>query len=242
ITTDRVAHNKTLLDNKKSIYIDKDFAIKETVLKKIVLPKKNISNNKSVLQDNYEINKTDIHEKILPESDKQLKKLKTKRRRIRNYFEGLDNIDNIDISVSKQENKSKIIIGIKIRAISNNGIKSLDASEIYIIEDQTQDHKLLICYVLVALLRLRLNSKTTTIYYDLNEINSDFDSKLNTELSELYITLRSYFNQLTFKPVNKGKNIEMVRRKLSQLSKHDAGNEIITGDIKKIEKKLTPNR
>jgi hypothetical protein len=241
ITTDRVAHNKTLLNNKKSIYIDKDFSIKETVLKDIKLPNKNISNHKSDLQDNYEINKTDIHEKLLPESIKQLKKLRTKRRRIRNYFEGIDNIDNIDISVSKLKTKSKILIGVKIRAISNNGIKSLDASEIYIDEDQNQD-QIIICYVLIALLRLCLNSISTIIYYDLNEIKGDFDSKLNMEFSELYVTLKSYFNRLTFNPVSKGKNIEMVRRKLSQLSKHDAGNEIITGDIEKINKKLTPNR
>jgi len=240
ITTDRVAHNKALLNNKKSIYIKKDFTIKETVLKDIKLPNKNISNPKSDLQDNYKINKTDIHEKLLPESNKQLKKLRTKRRRIRNYFEGIDNIDNIDISVSKQETKFKIIIGIKIRAISNNGIKSLDASEIYIYEDQNQD-QIIICYVLISLLRLCLNSISTTIYYDLNQIKGDFDSKLNTDFSELYISLKSYFNRLTFSPVNKGKNIEMVRRKLDQLSKHDSGNEIVNGDIEKINKKLTLN-
>lgn len=242
VTADRVAHNKTLLDQKKSIYIDKDFIISETRLKGIKLPEKNIKNKNSELQDSYLIEKTDIHEKLLPESEHQLKKLKTKRRRIRNYFEGFDNVDNIDISVSKKENKNKILIGIKIRAISNNGIKSLDASEIYIIEDQNQDQKILICYVLIALLRLHLNSKITTIYYDLSEINGNFDSKLNSEFSELYKTLKSYFYQLTLSPVSTGKNIEIVRNKLSQLIKKDAGNEIIAGDIKKIKEKLTPNR
>ena len=238
ITADRVAHNKILLEHKRSIYIDTDFKISHAVLKGIRLPVKNINNKVSELQSSYVIEKADIHERLLPESKQQLKKLRTKRRRIRNYFEGLDNIGNIDISVSKKANKNKILIGIKIRAISNNGIKSLDASEIYIVEDENQDDKLCICYVLFALLRLLLNSKTITVYYDLSEINGDFESKLDTEFSELYITLKAYFDRLTIKSVNKGKNIEMVRSKLCQLSKNDFGNEIVTGDIAIIKQRI----
>lgn len=239
ITTDRVAHNKTLLDCKRSVYINNDFLINDALLQGIIIPEKNICNKKSELKDNYLIEKTDIHEKLLPESEHQLKKLRTKRRRIRNYFEGLDNIDNIDVSVSKKDNKNKTLIGIKIRAISKNGIKSLDASEIYIVEEKNQDHKMLFCYVLIALLRLCLNAKATTIFYDMSEINGDFDPNLNTEFSELYNTLKGYFSQLSVKPVDKGKNIEMVRNKLSQLIKNDAGNEIINGDIVKINIKIS---
>lgn len=241
ITSDCVAHNKTLLEDKHSLFIDKDFVIKTTQLKDVILPKKNIRNHTFDLKDSYEIKKTDIHEKLLPESNKQLKKLRTKRRRIRNHFEGLDNISNIDISVSKLENRSNILIGIKIRAISNNGIKSLNASEIYIVEDQNQD-QIVISYVLIALLRLCLNSIATTIYYDSDNINAEIDSKLHSEFSELFIILKSHFNQLTFKAVNKGKNIEMVRRKLGQLNMHDPGNEIVTEDIKKIHKNIATNR
>ncbi|MDA3892094.1 MAG: hypothetical protein PF517_10570 [Salinivirgaceae bacterium] len=107
ITADRVAHNKILLEHKKSVYIDKDFEISKTVLKEIILPVKSINNKVSELQNNYVIEKTDIHERLLPDSEQQLKKLRTKRRRIRNYFEGLDNIGNIDISVSKKILKIK---------------------------------------------------------------------------------------------------------------------------------------
>ncbi|MDB4334916.1 hypothetical protein OAA06_01010 [bacterium] len=238
ITADRVVHNKTLLQRKKSVYIDRDFVITETVLKGIVLPVKKTNGKLTELKSNYEIEKADIHEKLLPENEKQLKKLRTKRRRIRNHFDGLDNISNIDISVSKKENKNKILIGIKIRVVSNNGIKSLDASEVYIVEDKSQDAKILICYVLITLLRLLLNSKTITIYYDQNEIRGDFDSKSDTEFSELYIILMSYFDQLTINPVRKGRNIEMVRRKLCQLNKNDPGNEIVTGDIAIIKQRI----
>jgi hypothetical protein len=80
--------------------------------------------------------------------------------------------------------------------------------------------------------------KTITVYYDSSEINGDFESKSNTEFFELFQTLKSYFDQLTFKPVNKGKNIEKVRSKLYQLCKNDAGNEIIAGDIEIIKHRM----
>jgi hypothetical protein len=188
--------------------------------------------------DTYEIEKTDIHEKILPESEIQLKKLKTKRRRIRNYFEGIDNIGNIDISLSKKDIKDKILIGIKIRAISNNGIKSIDASEIYIKENRSHDENIYICHVFIALLRLLLNTKNIAIYYDSNEIKGDFESKTNTEFLELHQILKSYFNRVTISMVNKGKNIELLRNKLYQLSKNDVGNEILVGDIEIIKHKI----
>lgn len=240
ITADRVIHNKILLNHKRSIYIDENGVISETILKGIVIPVKNKNNRSSELQNSYEIKKTDIHEKLLPEAEIQLKKLKTKRRRIRNYFEGIDNIANIDISLSKKDIKNKLLIGIKIRAISNNGIKSLDASEIYVIDSKNTDEKIYLCYALVAILRLLLNTKNLTIYYDTKEIRGDFDSDKYRGFSELLQTLKSYFNQITIIPVNKGKNIELVRRKLNQLANNDAGNEIITGDIEKVKHRLVP--
>jgi len=238
ITSDRVIHNKVLLHHKRSIHIDNEGRISKSMLKGIVIPVKNISDKPSELKDNYEIAKSDIHEKLLPETEIQLKKLRTKRRRIRNYFEGIDNISNIDISLTKKDIKDKILIGIKIRAISNNGIKSLDASEIYIIENKSNDEKIIFCYVFIALLRLLLNSKNITIYYDSTEMKGDFELKSDTEFSELFITLKSYFSRLTINPVKKGKNIEQLRNKLFQLSKNDVGNEIIKGDIEIIRQNL----
>jgi hypothetical protein len=79
---------------------------------------------------------------------------------------------------------------------------------------------------------------TITVYYDSSEINGDFESKSNSEFSELFQTLKSYFDRLTIKAVNKGKNIEMVRSKLYQLCKNDTGKEIIAGDIKKIRHRM----
>jgi hypothetical protein len=240
ITTDRVLHNKILLLHNRSIFINKDGVISEALLKGINIPVKNTNFKSSELRNSYRIAKTDIHDKILPETEKQLKKLRTKRRRIRNYFDGIDNIGSIAISLSKRNNKDKTLIGIKIRAISDNGIKSLDASEIYIVENKIKDEKIYLCHVLIALLRLLLNSKNITIYYDSSEIKGDFESNEITEFSELFQILKSYFTSMAIKSVNKGKNIELVRRKLYQLNKKDSGNEIVKGDIETIKHKIIP--
>ncbi|MCD4747026.1 MAG: hypothetical protein K8R58_12080 [Bacteroidales bacterium] len=238
ITSDRVIHNKILLDSKRSIYIDNDGKITKKKLKGINIPKKNINHGKTELQDSYETKKIDIRGMLIPSSVQQLKKLRTKRRRIRNYFEGLINIENIDVSLSKKDIQDKMLIGLKIRIISNNGIKSLDASEIYILENKINDEKIYPCYILIALIRLILNTKKTTIFYDSTEINGDFETNLKTEFSELLLSLKSNFDQINFHPVNKGKNIELLRNKLIQLTKKDAGNEIITGDIMMIKQRL----
>lgn len=238
ITSDRVMHNKILFDNKRSIYIDNVGKITEKKLKGIKIPKKNINNRKTELQDSYENKKTDIHEILLPSSIQQLKKLRTKRRRIRNYFEGLNNIENVDITLSKKDIQDQILIGFKIRTISNNGIKSLDASEIYILENNNNDEKIYLCYILIAPIKLILNTKKTTIFYDSDEIKGNFDCNIKTEFSELLLNLISYFDQLNFHPVTKGKNIELLRNKLAQLAKKDVGNEIITGDIMMIKQRI----
>jgi len=239
ITSDRVIHNKILLDKKRSIYIGNDGKISEKKLKDIKIPIKSINSKKAELQDSYEINKPDIHELLLPTSVQQLKKLRTKRRRIRNYFEGLNNIEKIAVSLSKISIHDQVLIGIKIRTISNNGIKSLDASEIYIIDNNKKDEKIYPCYILIALIRLLMNTKNTNIYYDSDKIKGDFSTEIKTEFSGLLLNLESYFDKINFYPVNKGKSIELLRNKLTKLKNNDAGNEITTGDIEIIKQKIT---
>lgn len=239
ITSDRVIHNKILLDKKRSIYIGKTGNISEKKLKGIRIPKKNVNSRMTELQDSYEIIKPDIHELLLPTSAQQLKKLRTKRRRIRNYFEGLNNIEKIDVSLSKISIHDQVLIGIKIRVISNNGIKSLDASEVYILDNKREDERIYPCYILIALIRLLLNTKNTTIYYDSDKIKGDFKTEIKTEFLGLLLNLESHFDKINFHPVNKGKNIELLRNKLIRLKSNDVGNEITTGDIEMIRQQIT---
>lgn len=238
VTTDRVLHNKIVLAHKKSLYISPEGIITNKKLSGIKIPKRGIVPRKTELQDSYEIEKTAIHEALIPDSAKQLKKLRTKRRRIRNHFEGLMNIEKIDVTLSIQPFQANVIIGIKIRVISNVGIKGLDASEIYLMEHKNKDEKMYLCYVLIALIRLLLNSKPTTIYYDPDYIRGDFDANGSTEYSDLLTSLKSNFVDMAFQPVRKGKNIEMLRKKLVQLTRNDVGNEVNMGDIMMIKQKI----
>ncbi len=238
VTTDRVLHNKIVLAHKKSLYISPEGMITREIISGIRIPKRGIVPRKTELQDSYEIEKTAIHEALLPGSAKQLKKLRTKRRRIRNHFEGLMNIEKIDVTLSIRPVQANVIIGIKIRAISNVGIKGLDASEIYLMEHKNKGEKMYLCYALISLIQLLLNSKPATIYYDSDYIREDIDTNDKSKYSNLMIRLMSNFEQLIFQPVRKGRNMEMLRKKLVQLTRNDVGNEVNQGDIMMIKQKI----
>lgn len=237
VTTDRVMHNKIILDRKKSIYIDPEGNITNRKLKGIKIPKRGLVPRQTELKESYEVETPEIHNLLLPTTAQQLKKLRTKRRRIRNHFEGLMNIEKIDVTLSIRPVQANLIIGIKIRAISNVGIKGLDASQLFLLEHKNKDENVYLCYVLIALIRLLLNSKPTTIYFDSDYIKGDFDT-LSSEYSYLLSRLKSNFTDIVVQPVRKGKNMELLRKKLVQLSRNDVGNEVTQGDISSIKQKI----
>ena len=118
----------------KSYYFDGHNFTPEPLkgIKKIRLPvqiKKNLQ-----LEDNYHLPKTEIRHLVLPKSEKCLKKLRTKRRRIKSYFGGVENMEQVSITVSFKSVRSLMLIGVRFKISSKSGVKALDASESYICE------------------------------------------------------------------------------------------------------------
>ena len=70
----------------------------------------------------------------MPKSEKCLKKLRTKRRRIKSYFGGVENMEQVSITVSFKSVRSLMLIGVRFKISSKSGVKALDASESYICE------------------------------------------------------------------------------------------------------------
>ena len=229
------------MHQKKSIYIDENEKITEKKLKDIHIPKRNPNLKKSELLSDYETEKSDIHEKILPDLPRQLKKLRTKRRRIRNHFDGINNIGSIDVSLSAKHHKKQLLIGFKIKIISNTGVKALEGSEAYILEKQHNDENIHVCYVLIFLLQLLLHSKEVSIYYDSKEMSGNFEENNNSQYLILLTKLKSYFPGIHYHPVNKGYNIENIRKKISIVAQNDKGNQIIPGELEKIKDRILNN-
>jgi len=93
LTTDRPLHNAAIAQGLKSYHCNcgKFFSKPIKGIKNKVLTP--LKKEALVLKDNYPPPKTEIRPYLLPSAEKSLKKLRTKRRRIRSHFGGYDNLD-----------------------------------------------------------------------------------------------------------------------------------------------------
>ena len=171
----------------------------------------------------------------------------TRRRRIRNYFDGQDHLERISAAVSWKSMGTEILVGLQVRVSSNVGIKALDASENYIAESVKPEYRNIValCYALIQVIRLMLHSVETTVYYDAAVIHDPIKqtSKDINETFQLFFNeLAGSFKHLEFVPVSKGKHIEKLRAKLDQLIREKKKtNEIVPGNIWEILDKFEQN-
>lgn len=235
ITMDRPLHNTVLKKGLKSFYFNGDnFSPKPLKgIKPVKLPppvKKDFQP-----KDEYSEQKTEIRHLALPKAEKSLKKLRAKRRRIRSYFGGIDNMDMVAVTVSFESYKSSMLIGVRIKISSNTGAKSLDASESYISEEVEPKNRdiLAMSYALILPIQLMLNHVKTIIYYDTCTFTDPNVFQGNGQLNQyqlLFKKLLGSFPEIEFHPSVKGFFIEKLRRKLNDLSMFDS-NEIVQGNI-----------
>ena len=148
--------------------------------------------------------------------------MRTKRRRIRNYFGGLDNIRDVAATLSYRGD----LIGIKLTASSQAGNKKgMTASESYIREPALQAHpEAPFCHLLALQLQFMMESVTLNIYYD--------EAVLKEPQSQgLFKELLQEFKKVEFIPTCKGFQLEGQRRKLKDLSRGNS-NEIVDSILK----------
>ena len=241
-TNDCVFHNKVIRKKLVGFYIsNNDNSITDKYLKDVILkPEKGNGSMKSELKEDYTVEKSEIHELILPSNQQQLKKLNVKRRRIRSYFEGQGNIARVSATVSLHNRKSDSIIGIRIKIASLSGIKSLDATENYILENINPEIGIIaLCQTMFIVIKLMLQSVETEIYFDSERIASDYESNCkNEEYSAIFSLLQSQFTNLKICGVNKHKQIDNLRNKLIQLTNDKTTNELLDSDFEEIKIRL----
>ncbi len=243
VTTDRPFHNKVLSKGLQSYYID-DEKITGRPLRGIRFkPDRFLIKKDSIIKKNYHQPQTAIRSLLMPDSPSKLKKLNTKRRRIRNHFGGLDNLDQIAVTVSYKMEGKKNLTGIRIRVSSNVGIKAIDASESYISEFVPPEHQSIvsICHALVLVIQLTLHSVKTVVYYDADKIDHPVSQSI-IDPGDIYLCffniLSECFEHLEFVPTSKGKYMEKLRKKLGVLVGNRKTNEIVMGDILEMLNKI----
>lgn len=235
ITMDRPLHNTVLKKGYKSFFFNGDnFSPKPLKgVRSIKLPPQVKKDLKP--KEQYAEQKTEIRHLVLPKAERSLKKLRTKRRRIRNYFGGLDNMGMAAVTVSFESFKASILIGVRIKISSNTGAKALDASESYISEEAKPENRAItaMSYALILPIQLMLNHVKTIIYFDTRTFTDPNVFQGNGKLGQyqfLFKKLLGSFPKIEFQPSAKGFFIERLRRKLNDLTMLDS-NEIVQGSI-----------
>jgi hypothetical protein len=245
VTTDRPFHNTVLARGLRSYYLDQDMITDQPLPG--IQPKPGIAPVKTdlILNDSYEHSPVEIRPLLLPTSPSRLKKLRVKRRRIRNHFQGQDHLAQVAVTVSWLAQGAQTLIGIRVRIASNVGLKALDASESYLLETIAPEQRGLvsICHALVLLVQLMLHPVKTLVYYDTRTIDNPLTR--TTDMSgdrfqAFFDTLLECFDHLEFVPAPKGKYVEKLRRKLNQLGHDDPADEIVPGNITEMIDKIDP--
>ena len=168
LTTDRPLHNAILSQGLKSYHCNhgKFFSQKIKGIKNKVLTP--LKKEALVLKDNYHPPKTEIRPYLIPTVEKSLKRLRTKRRRIRSHFGGYDNLDLVELTVTWKALNTAILFGLKIRISTNIGKKALDASENYFCDQVAPQYRDIaaINYALILSIQLMLHGVQTKGYFD----------------------------------------------------------------------------
>ena len=242
LTTDRPLHNTIIAQGLKSYhYSHRKFFSKKIkgIKNKVLTP---LKKEALVLKGNYHPPKTEIRPYLLPSAEKSLKKLRTKRRRIRNHFGGYDNLDLVAMTISWKALNTSTLFGLKVRISTNIGKKALDASENYFRDHIAPQHRDIaaINYGLILSIQLMLHGVETIVYFDSPKI-------INPELhlsgddqsphAILLVTLHENFSDIKFIPSTKGRFIERLRTKLEDLSARNS-NEIVPGYMSEILKNV----
>lgn len=171
---------------------------------------------------------------LLPDSEKQIKKLRTQRRRIRNHFGGLEALDHNAITVSWTETRKGTLIGLKLRVASRVGIKAVDASERYLLESPGESAYQAYCHALILPVHFLLNSLRTVVYVD-------GPTRDEVETTPFLGRLESCYPELEYVRSTKGKLVERLRRKLVELKKGKS-NEVRPGGLAELARRAEPRR
>ncbi len=222
VTNDRPFHNTVLARGYHSLYIESK-SVKEGRLPGI-RPKPPAQQKAEKLENGASFHPptVDLQEYLTPISEREVKTLRTRRRRIRNHFGGMQNLTELAVTVSWLQSTEGFLLGIRLRVSANNGMKALDASESYVLEKcaAKDARSAALCYALVVPIQLMLSSLKTTVFFD-----ATGPAEVAPSYTVSFQRLRECFPKLAFQPTTKGALIERLRRKLQDLRSGES-NEI----------------
>jgi len=179
---------------------------------------------------------------FLPTSPRGLKKLRTRRRRIRNDSGGIENIRKVAVTVSFD--KESNVLGLKLDVVRHVQQK-LAATEHYYRDPLGDKLPQLIAhaYVLVEVLRLKLTEAPTIGYLDGDLFGAEGFAKEcergPAELFEWYEKLRDACGDVRFEYPTSGTNLEFMQRKVDAVKRDDVGGQVVGSDLAEFERRIS---
>ncbi len=247
LTQDRVLHNRAIAEGFKSFILDKNGNLTHKSLPGIKLKKLQPPSMRKEIQENYSLKPSDevclLNSRLLNSfSQKCIKNLRSKRRRIRSYFGDVANIASIDFTIASENISNAVIGGYILKVNARKSLKALlHASEGYCL-DATCAHILSpIFYALSSLYCLHLTHVPVTLYITcpqalelcktLKAIGTIQvqDNPIEQSVKLLLLNL----TKVEFMPCVKGPFFERIQAKMDQV-KHRKTNELVTVDFQKM--------
>lgn len=223
LTNDRPFHNAVLSKGLRSFHID-GHTLTSRPLPHIRASKDlpNIKKDRP-LRDDYTPAQHPLMASLMPESDRALKRVRTARRRIRNHFGGLENLDQVAVTVSWRPLGRDCLIGVRLQVSGKVGLPAIRGSESYILEtlEQGERGSAALCHALVLVVQLTLHSLEVVVYHDLDRIPTPpttLAAQSADGFAAMFGSIRDSFEHLTLVPVAKGRHLESLRKKLEQLA------------------------
>jgi len=243
LTRDRPFHNTVLSKGLQSYFIDEHNITSMPLSHIRVRSDLPFMKKDRPLRDNYAPASPPLRALLLPESAKTLKRLTTARRRIRNHFGGLENLDTVAVIVSWRPLGVECLLGVRIQVSSTVGLSAILASESYVCESLESGDRgpAALCHALVLIVQLLLHSPKVVVYHDRDRIPqppSVPDALRSGGFASMFGKLQGCFEHLTLAPVAGGRHLEALRLKLDQLAKGRT-NEIQPGRLVDLMRKVS---
>lgn len=223
LTADRPFHNLLLKQGWRSLFIDDSLQISQRPMRGVPAAMLPVPKG----DQHQRAQMSGLHGLIMPESEATLKKLRSKRRRIRAHFGGYDQLQQISVTAVVRGD----LVGLHLYTAGGSA-KGIKASESYIREPGAAGDAAL-SHALILALQLMLHQLEVSIYYDPAAIT---DPALSHD--GFFHALCREFPKLKFIATVKGRYMESLRHKLAALSVADT-NEIVVSPLADIRRRFS---
>jgi hypothetical protein len=243
LTQDRVLHNLAIGRGFRSFVHTPESGLTDRRLAHVSTPDKCLPVSSGALRGRYEHQLTPEAQTITGclvsfLSEHQLKRFRTKRRRIRAHFGSADNIAATALTIGQRRTSRGILGGYMLKVDARHGVKGLlPASESYFLDRSNSKEPLrATCWALAHIFQLQLQSYPLTLYHLdsaalalCTALIADRDSAATT-IEWMAARLLTAVSQPKVAACVNGRFFDRLDDKLNQLARFES-NELVSLDL-----------